>query len=152
MDMTKKHSRKRRVAGVVLLSLFLAGYLAFVVIRYSEYSMYIPFIGRVFRLNGEEVEKIRMVSGSTGNIADVEDEETVRELVDYLNSFRCQYWVPKIPLEAGGYSFALWIELNGESNYFQLTPDSILVKGIWFHGKPGSLQRLTDLVDGPQWE
>lgn len=138
--------KKRYIVILSIFILLLAGYLVFVATRFSEYTTYRPFSGRVFNITSENVKSVRIVNGNTGYIADYLDDESIRELVNYINKFRYQYWIPELPLKTGGYEYALWLSIDGEALYFKFTPDMILVRGVWYECSDQYLSKLADLV------
>ena len=146
MNRAKKRIKKRYVALIALLAIVAAAYLFFVSTRYSDHTTYIPFSGRVFKINSEDVDSIRIVNGSNGNMYMCIDHEEIDTWVEHLNSMRYRYWIPDAPIQRSGYRFALWLTVNGEAYSYLFDESNINVKGIWFTGSDQYFSNLTDMV------
>jgi hypothetical protein len=146
------HMRKRefkiKKRYIVLVGLLLLAYVPFIATRYCGHTTYIPFSGRVFDINIEEVEAIRFQSGNTGRYIKYLDEDEVMELVDYLNSFRYRVWLPEPPRGAGwSYRIQIYFNNDEEDVSYYFNSFSICVNRVWFYGRLDYFRRFTDILN-----
>lgn len=151
MKKSRRRLKARYIVLIVLGGLILAGYLAFATTRASEYTIYIPFSGRVFRIDSAEVKSVRIQNGNTGKVLEYQDSEEIRTITDFLNAFRYRYWMPNPPVARAGWSYRVTVfPDNGEQISWQFSDDAILVRGVWFAGSKDAFNGLTDLFGKPK--
>lgn len=140
---------KKHPVIVILSCIVLAGYLTFAFTRFSAYTTYAPFSGRVFDMKENDVKYIRITNGNTTQTINLEKEDAVtKEVIRSLNDFRYNFWLPIIPLGSVGYSYAFGIHMeNGEYYSHIISSNGVDVRGVWFHCSNESLQKLMDIVD-----
>ena len=134
MNTSSKKSQKKRFVTVAIIILLLAGYSIFVVTRFSVHTTYKPFSGQVFHIKNEGDLTIRLQNGTTGQIIECQNSESIQEIVEYLNSFRYRFWIPDLPIARGGWSYRVILSINDESVSYYFTNTAFKVRGIWFFG------------------
>lgn len=149
MKITKKRIKKKYV---VLLIILLAAYLLFAFTRQSEYSTYVPFSGKVFNIKREDVDAVCIFNGNQVISVDLDDDQQIQQVVELLNGLRYQFWIPVPPIGSSGYSYLLWLEIDGERIAFKFNKNQILVKNVWYFCGDHCLSALTDMVSEPVQE
>ena len=129
----EKRKSPVKTVYIVLIVLIFAAYIFFVATRYSGHTMYIPFTGRVFNINSDDVEAIIIQSGNTGRMIEYSDKDEINKVTELLNAYRYSHWCLN-PIRGPGFYYAVTIIFNeGKSaGYFfnHSYPGSIIVKGI----------------------
>jgi len=146
MGTPKRRIKKGFILLIVLFVIAVVTYLIFISTRYSDHTTYVPFSGRIFKINSEDVDFIRIVNGGNGNMYDCSDNEEIDTWVELLNSMRYRYWIPDAPIQRSGYRFALQLTVNGESYSYQFDESNIRVKGVWFTISSDYFSNLISLV------
>lgn len=90
-------TRKRKLL-LTLLAVLLVIYAPFVATRYTDNTWYVPFTGRVFRIDPDKVTCVRLQSGRSGEYIELDDVEAA---VETLNSFRYSRWSPILQKRGG---------------------------------------------------
>ena len=140
MQKTKKFVKTLFILLAVLAVVFAAT-------RYSRLTTYIPFTGRIFHVSPEEVRSIRVASSDSCTEVNFETEEELEEICNVLNNLRYQWWIPKIPLEMGGWSRAVFIYTEDRHYFFQYGDSFLLCRGIWYWISPESFAPLLEYVE-----
>ena len=144
MEKRKFQIKKIHVIRLVIL---LAVYTIFIATRYSGHTTYVPFTGRVFNINCEELEAVRFQSGNTGQYIYFRSDDEIKEVTDFLNAFRYRVWVPSLPPIAGwGYRVTLFFYDGTSVSYF-FNSFSICVNGVWHYGNLSYFREFTDALN-----
>lgn len=120
--------KKRFVVLIIFAVIIVLGCILFVSTRYSTYTTYIPFSGRIFSITENEVSAIRIQQA--GDISDYSEQSDLQGIVETLNSFRYNYWIPDIPLEMQGWDYRIVIYNGDDSVSYYFGDKSITVNGI----------------------
>lgn len=118
----------------------------FIVTRYSRYTTYIPFSGRIFDVTPEEVRKIRVANSDACIEVNFDTEEGLEEICDVLNSLRYRSWFPSIPIGMGGWSCGIFIYSENQHYFYQFGEEYLLCRGIWYKITPETLSPLLEYV------
>lgn len=136
-----KFSRKKFiVVGVIFLMVL------FVTTRYSTYTTYVPFTGRIFDIEPDEVRRIRVENGSSLVQVEFTTQEELEEICKVLNNLRYTRWFPDIPIPMGGWSRCVFLDTGNGTKFFEFTSKSLLSRGIWYRITPETLAPLLEYV------
>lgn len=161
--MVKKKKRKKFL--LVLLCILLVLYILFVATRFSPFTSYVPFSGRLFALEPEAVSTIEIRSINTGqwlqlkpagytwiNGEAVDCAATLEETAALLNSFRYGFWLPNpfalLPLSDGAQDIYIKLE-SGESIICDFSENTVQFRGVIYFDRSGVMQRLFSLIRLP---
>ncbi len=136
----KKHIVLRTVLITTFINILIVIFLIFLTIgipRWSRpYTTYIPFSGKLFNINAEEVDKIA-IYGYEFREYTMEDAEFY-EIIDFMNSFRYSRFAPiDSPVDDSGrvtHTGAGGITINGDygSSFFLCNSAGFSAAGSWF--------------------
>ena len=94
----------------------------------------------------EEAESTRDES-SAGYANGVETAEERAHIAQQLESIRYRFWLPKLPLAAGGWSWRVVLESNGENRAYYFGKDHITVNGLVYFVQEEQLDELRAYVE-----
>ncbi len=146
MENTKvKHSKKHVVLRTVLITTFvnllIVITLIFLVIgipRWSRpYTTYVPFSGKLFDINLDEVDKIATLKWTPGGYDSSEytsEDDKFHEIIDFMNSFRYSRVFPSYdPNEVSGGSESITITGDSGEEVFRFGSTGFAVEGSWYY-------------------
>ena len=119
----------------------------FVVSRYGEFTTYLPFFGKVFSVDPEQVDALFIQNGTTGEQVFFETAEEKRMMAQELNSLRYLFWVPTIPVAKGGWSYRIAIEADGKQYSYYFSENDMIVNGITYVFTIDQMDALRQYVD-----
>ena len=130
---------------IPVLVLALAYLIVFVPSRFSAYTTYIPFSGKVFQISADDVDTITFWKyGETIVYTDSEDKA---EIVNLLNGFRYWYWMPSLPVGMGGWTYMIDIDGDSKSENYVFGDSWIKVNGLYLYGKTGYFDAILTELD-----
>ena len=165
----KRSGKKRKIPlfliimflGVSLFALGKMVYVKYVIPRPVEVTIFAPFERRIFDLNASEIEII----GLTGSVritsygdhlpplyCDLEGKEEIKDMVDYLNSFRYTHTEPGPDfrnLGKGGHTYCSLAmrKQTGETFGCHIEEDRVCIGEVWYYGDSDFFQKLLELVN-----
>ena len=107
---TKEPKSKRFIILCVVLAIVLLLYAVFVFTRFTTFTGYISFTGRIFSIDKAELTEIMIANGVDINYVTVEDGEGLSELADTLNGLRYYAWLPDLSIPRGGWSYFMSLQ------------------------------------------
>ena len=140
-----KTSRRKKliVAGIIIVAL----YLIFAVTRYSQYTTYIPFTGRIFDIDAGDLDGVTVRNGTTGESVYFETAEEIESIVCSINALRYKFWTPKAPGSRGGWSYGIKLGSGDEYEWFLFTENWIEAQGVLYYIRGDALRQFVDLVE-----
>jgi len=130
---------------VVLVVVALFG--LFTATRISPFTTYLPFSGKIFCVDAEDTDMIFVQNGTTGEQHFFETTEERAHIAQQLESIRYRFWLPKPPLAAGGWSWRVVLESNGENRTYYFGKDHITVNGLVYFVQEEQLDELRAYVE-----
>ena len=139
---------KKRLIVLLAAVLLVAGAVGVRIINLDDNTTYVPFSGRIFDFEVQDVSDLFIQNGTTGFNTTESDTE---EIAKVLNGLRSWLWFPEISLlETGGWSYraALVDGSVQKSFYFNDSPiPYISVNGIIYILSREQAAGLTAFVD-----
>lgn len=140
--------KKKRLIILLVVILLIAVPIVVRIVNLDDNTTYIPFSGRIFDFEAQDVSDLFIQSGRTGDNTTEADAEAVTEA---LNSLRSWFWFPELKLfETGGWEYrAALVDGNVQKSfYFNDAPiPYISVNGIVYILSGEQVAVLTDFVD-----
>jgi hypothetical protein len=138
----KKEKLKRILFKLVVVLIGI--YLVFAITRYSRYTTYIPFAGRVFDLDSEEITGIQI--NRQGDLYYVEGEE-IQRVAEIFNAFRYKACVPIPPIQNCG-DYRVFIDFDdGESIRFHVNENGAYARGVWYFAAGDYLDAIVEEME-----
>lgn len=139
---------KKRVKVLIIVGgLFLFGFILFAATRYSAYTTYVPFTGRIFSISEDKVDIVKIQSGGSGDFIDYSEQPEIQNFITELNGIRYKYWIPDIPLAMSGWNYRIVIYYGEESVSYYFGESHIKVRGIIYLCSDEFLSQLTALFN-----
>ena len=138
-DSQRRIKRKNLVVIVLIIALVIVGCF-FAATKYNLFSK------QIFSFNSEEVELIRLRSGTTGQSLEYKDPADIQELTGFLNSFLYKSRFHDTPEERDGWSYGINLYIDEEEFSFQFDENRIFVEGYWYI-RDNYFSELTVLID-----
>lgn len=143
---TKKPKSKRFIILCVVLAIVLLLYAVFVFTRFTTFTGYIPFTGRIFSIDKAELTEIMIANGVDINYVTVEDDEGLSELADTLNGLRYYVWLPDLTPPHGGWSYFMSLQDEAGKVYqFQFGENWVNVNRVIYFLRGDGLRELIEL-------
>ena len=143
---TKKPKSKRFIILCVVLAIVLLLYAVFVFTRFTTFTGYIPFTGRIFSIDKAELTEIMIANGVDINYVTVEDDEGLSELADTLNGLRYYAWLPDLSIPRGGWSYFISLQDEAGKVYqFQFGENWVNVNRVIYFLRGDGLRELIEL-------
>ncbi|WP_312637351.1 hypothetical protein [Oscillibacter sp.] len=141
--------RKRYIIFLALGGIAILGiYISFLATRFSVFTTYEPFSGKVFSINASTIESVKIRDGNTGDKVKFTEKEQVHSIITYLNNFRYDFCIPKIPIKTGGWSYKIDIESEDTIASYYFNDSWITVNGFVFYGDKQYFQLfIAELAD-----
>lgn len=103
---------------------------AFACTRYSAFTTYVPFSGRIFAVEPAQADRMFVQNGTTGTQHFFESAEEKAEIARLLNELHYRFWLPALPIARGGWSWRVAIEAGGKQYSFTFGDGSMTVNGV----------------------
>ncbi len=131
------------VLGIVALYIF-----SNVIPRFTKYTSFYPFSHRIFNLDPDEVEEIRLQSG-LGKYIYYDSRDEIEDICKALNSARYRYSFPIIDIPSGGYEYGMVIYFfDGTSSvWLEYSDKGITINNIAYEYSAPVFKFLTDPLD-----
>lgn len=140
--------KKKRLTILLVVLALIAVPFVVRIISLDDNTTYVPFSGKIFDFEANEVSDLFLQNGTTGFNTTEADVEAVAEA---LNSLRSRFWFPEIKLfQTGGWSYrAALVDGNVQKSfYFSDAPiPYISVNGIIYILSGEQAETLTAFVD-----
>ncbi|MGI6182094.1 MAG: hypothetical protein ACOYIE_08460, partial [Agathobaculum sp.] len=106
-----------------------------------------PVFRRFFDFDANEVAYVMIQEGDSGDNVIYEAEPEKTQILQELNDLRYRYWLPKIPVAAGGWPFRVFVEFkNGDYESFLFTDTVIYVRHIGYRVDRSRLSALKSYI------
>lgn len=139
---------KKHKVWFSLLCIALAIYIIFAATRYSAYTTFVPFTGRVLNIGAEDLDVVFLHSGESGKKLSYSTDEQVQKMADSLNSFRYVFWLPKNPIPSGGWTYRVGLEFkDGTKMSYYFGRDWIEVRGVRYFSHGSHFHQWAETLD-----
>lgn len=143
-----KEKIKKHKGWFVLGIIVLVIYIVFAATRYSEHTLFIPFTGRVFDIDAEEMTCFTLRSGCTGENISYTEADEFQEMTNCLNGFRYIAWLPSNPFPTGGWTYAVRLDFkDGSSQTYTFGKNWIEAKGVVYFSVGKYFDEWAGLID-----
>ncbi|WP_312939910.1 hypothetical protein [Oscillibacter sp.] len=123
-------------------------YISFLATRFSVFTTYEPFSGKVFSIDVSTIESVKIRDGNTGDKVKFPEKGQVHSIITSLNNFRYDFCIPKIPIKTGGWSYKIDIESEDTIASYYFNDSWITVNGFVFYGDKQYFQLfIAELAD-----
>ena len=129
MRVRKKLFKILKIAAIV----FGVIYVLFIITRLSGgFLTYVPFSGRIFHLSQEDVDKISIQSGTSGNVIEFTEPEERAEIIEKLKDLRYYVWLPdpSVLIPRGGWEYRFRFHREGETTSYRFGDNFIVANGF----------------------
>lgn len=143
-----KEKIKYRKGWYAIVIVVLDIYLVFATTRCDENTLFIPFTGRVFDIDTEELTCFTLKSGYSGGSISFKEDVVLQKMTDYLEGFRYIAWLPSNPFSTGGCNYAVRLDFkDGSAKTYTFGRTWIEAKGVIYFSGDKYFYEWAGLID-----
>ena len=140
-----KNPTRKRVPPFLIIIIIVVT--LFIATRYSAHTTYIPFTGKIFDIQPERYTEIDLQNGKSGEMKVYTTDEERSAIADTLNALRYRFWLPKIPIQTGGWQYRVILKIGDRYVDYLFTERTITVNGICYFVPEEQLESLIAPVE-----
>lgn len=112
---------------------------------FVDHMTYFPLSGRIFNIDPDEVDSIAIRYSGPNGVREFTSDQEKAKIVNYLNGLRYHFWIPLPDLGFAGWTYAITVEEDGKTYWYEMGDDTLEAKGILYFVPEEDLEYLKSL-------
>lgn len=143
--MARRHKFLLRL--LIIAIIFIILFTIFAVTRFSQYTIYVPFSGRIFNISNDQVKLIQVQNGSTGEYINFTNAGELNDFIVNINGLKYNYWITTGILKSDGWSYRIIIHFQDDYFSYEFDDTWVEVHGVRYITSNTFLSELIAMFD-----